>query len=114
MKRKKIKDKPKKKNELWGTKIFSDYYKKLDDDYIKKKIDEKIAEFKRDNNIGNYIKNKPYPTRYLDNENLFVCNITPTMRLIYTIMGKKNTIIYNLLEVLNHKEYDVLFGYHTS
>ena len=89
MKRKKIKDKPKKKIELWGTKIFSDYYKKLDDDYITKKIDEKIAEFKRDNNIGNYIKNKPYHTRYLDNENLFVCNITPTMRFIYTIIGKK-------------------------
>lgn len=35
-------------------------------------------------------------------------------RLIYTIVGTEDSKIYLMLDFLNHKEYYVLFGYHTS
>jgi len=64
---------------------------------------------------GDYIKNKPYPRRYTKDgaKNLYRYPISD-YRLIYTVVGTKSLKIYLILDFLTHKEYDVLFGYHTS
>jgi|SRR5215204_2955809 len=121
MKRKKIKNTNSqiKKSivKLMGSEEFNNYYDSLNsDDFIKRKIDERKEEFRRDHNTGSYIKHKSYPKDYdkYKVKVLFVDDITDDMRLIYTIRGKKNIKYYNLIEVLTHKQYDVKFGYHTS
>jgi hypothetical protein len=64
---------------------------------------------------GDYIKHKPYPKLYVRDgaKNLFKYNIH-SYRLIYTIVGTEDSKRYEILDFLTHKEYDVLFGYHTS
>jgi mRNA-degrading endonuclease HigB of HigAB toxin-antitoxin module len=71
---------------------------------------------KRDINSGDYIKRKPYPDRYrrLGVHNLFVFDIGNTLRLIYTIRTTKDAKTYQYLDLLTHKEYDIIFGYSTS
>jgi hypothetical protein len=102
---------------LLGSKEFNNYYDSLNsDNFIKRKIDERKEEFRRDHNTGSYIKNKPYPKDYdkYEVKVLFVDEITDNMRLIYTIISTKDIKYYKLIEVLTHKQYDIKFGYHTS
>lgn len=35
-------------------------------------------------------------------------------RVIYTILGKPDGLVCVILEALDHKNYDILFGYKTS
>ena len=102
---------------LMGSEEFNKYYNSLtNNDFTKRKIDERKEEFRKDRNTGSYIKNKPYPKDYdkFEVKVLFVDEITDNMRLIYTIISTQDMKYYKLIEVLTHKQYDVKFGYHTS
>ena len=84
---------------------------------VKLKVDQVIDEMKQDKNLGDYIKKKPWPSKYVKTHevtNLYRCEIGGNHRLIYTIRGRKEDKIYQLLDLLTHKEYDRLFGYSTT
>lgn len=86
-----------------------------DGDKHRKRIKEIRDEMLENKNKGVFIKKKPYPYRYkeLGVENLYVYDIRSD-RLIYTVRTDKDKKIYQFLDYLTHKEYDVLFGYSTS
>lgn len=103
--------------EVSGHPVFNKVYDGLSNESdLKIRISEIIAEMKKDVNRGNYIKRKPYPDRYrrLGVRNLFVFDIGSTRRLIYAIRTAKDTKTYQYLDLLTHKEYDIIFGYSTS
>lgn len=88
-----------------------------DNDPIKLRVDQVIDEMKQDRNLGDYIKKKPWPDRYVKTHevtNLYRREIGGNHRLIYTIRGRKEDKVYQLLDLLTHKEYDNLFGYSTT
>ncbi len=102
---------------------------KADPDYLNKldlKENERIKiifyneiliDIKKDINKGEYVKKKPYPDKYRKShgvDNLFVYDIGNTHRIVYTIRTDESTKIYQFLDLLTHKEYDILFGYKTS
>jgi len=102
--------------EVVGHKNFRKLYDRMpEDDKRKNWIKEIRDEMLRDINKGEFIKKKPYPQRYKDLgvENLYVYDIWAD-RLIYTIRTHEGKKIYQYLDYLTHKEYDVLFGYSTS
>jgi len=60
---------------------------------------------------------KPGPEKYTRTHevtNLYRREIGGNHRLIYTIRGRKEDKVYQLLDLLAHKEYDRLFGYSTT
>jgi hypothetical protein len=88
-----------------------------DNDPVKIKVDLITEEMKRDRNLGDYIKKKPWPDKYLRTHevtNLYRREVGGNHRLIYTIRGSKENKVYQLLDLLTHKEYDRLFGYSTT
>lgn len=88
-----------------------------DNDPIKIKVNHVVDEMKQDKNRGDYIKKKPWPSKYIKTHevtNLYRCEIGSNHRLIYTIRGRKDDKVYQLLDLLTHKEYDRLFGYSTT
>ncbi len=99
-----------------GHKHFRKTYDLMpDDDKRKKRIREIRDEMLKNINKGEFIKKKPYPRRYKDLgvDNLYVYDIWSD-RLIYTVRTDRDKKIYQYLDYLTHKEYDVLFGYSTS
>lgn len=88
-----------------------------DNDPIKTKVDQIIVEMKQDKNLGDYVKKKPWPDKYLKTHevtNLYRREIGGNHRLIYTIRGRNEDKVYQLLDLLTHKEYDRMFGYRTT
>lgn len=86
-------------------------------DPIKLRVYKAIDEMKQDKNLGDYIKKKPWPDKYVDTHEvtaLYRLEIGGNHRLIYTIRGREEDKVYQLLDLLTHKEYDVLFGYRTT
>ncbi len=86
-------------------------------DPVKIKVNQVIDEMKQDKNLGDYIKKKPWPDKYVKTHevtNLYRCEIGGNHRLIYTIRGRKEDKVYQLLDLFTHKEYDRLFGYSTT
>ncbi len=86
-------------------------------DPVKLKVDQVTDEMKQDKNLGDYIKKKPWPDKYIKTHevtNLYRHEIGRSHRLIYTIRGRKEDKVYQLLDLLTHKEYDILFGYSTT
>lgn len=102
--------------EVVGHKNFRKVYDLMpEEDKRKNRIREIRNEMLKDINKGEFIKKKPYPHRYKDLgvENLYVYDVWSD-RLIYTIRTDKDKKIYQYLDYLTHKEYDLLFGYSTS
>jgi hypothetical protein len=86
-------------------------------DPIRLKVDQVTDEMKRDKNLGDYIKRKPWPDKYARTHevtNLYRREIGRGHRLIYTIRGREGDKVYQLLDLLTHKEYDISFGYSTT
>jgi len=63
---------------------------------------------------GEQVKKKQIPEKYIkkyDAENLWRIELTDRWRLVYTITGNKVEIVAFILDILNHKKYDKVFGY---
>ena len=101
-----------------GSKEFTAFYKSLEpNDPIKKNIDDAMDLLKQNPTIGDRIPEKLWPNKYIKKygiNNLFRYSLRSNWRMIYTIMGYSNEIVCSILEVLDHKNYDILFGYKTS
>lgn len=84
------------------------------DDEIKLRINQVVEEMKQDKNLGDQIRKRPWPDKYIrthDVTNLYRRAVGGNHRLIYTIRGRKDDKVYQLLDLLTHKQYDKLFGY---
>jgi hypothetical protein len=103
--------------EVVGHKNFRQTYDSLpSQNEIKMRIREIRDEMLKDINKGDFVKKKPYPDRYLKLgvKNLYVHNLPGAHRRIYTIRTDEEKKTYQYLDLLTHKEYDILFGYSTS
>lgn len=98
--------------------VTPDFKKKYDNmndkDFRKRGIDDLIVELETNRIMGDYIKKRPWPKRYLrqDISNLYRYPIG-SYRVIYTIRtgGEYRFKTYQLLDFLTHKEYEIIFGY---
>jgi len=84
---------------------------------LKKDIDNAISELKKDPLKGEKIQQKLWPKEYIKKygiNNLFRYRIGGGYRLTYTIVGRPNDKTSVILDALDHKDYDKLFGYRTS
>jgi len=108
----------KKNISVLGSKEFTAFYKSLKpNDPLKKNIDEAMDLLKQNPAIGDRIPEKLWPKKYIkkyDINNLFRYSLGSNWRMIYTIVGDSNQMVCAILEVLDHKNYDILFGYKTS
>ena len=72
---------------------------------------------KENPNAGNMIRTQLWPAKYIKKykvNNLYRIALGSKWRAIYTIVGIDNTTNCVILDVLEHKDYDNVFGYKTS
>lgn len=85
--------------------------------YLVKIIDKGIAKLKRDREAGKRIPKRLIPRGYAVKygvTNLWKLNLDRYWRMIYTIVGDEVRLVSIIIEVLNHKKYDIKFGYRTT
>jgi mRNA-degrading endonuclease RelE of RelBE toxin-antitoxin system len=101
-----------------GSVEFTRFYRSLEKtDTLKNQLDETLDLLKKDPTVGNRIKNNLWPRRYVRKygiNNLYRYRIGSNWRVIYTVLGTSEGIVCVILDVLDHKNYDILFGYKTS
>jgi mRNA-degrading endonuclease RelE of RelBE toxin-antitoxin system len=100
-----------------GSKEFTKFYLKLQSDNLKKSLDSAMDLLKKNPNAGNMIKTKLWPDKYTKKykiNNLYRFALGSKWRIIYTLVGGDNTIDCAILDVLDHRNYDKIFGYKTS
>ena len=80
-------------------------------------IKQKI-EFLKDNpEYGVHIPKDRIPKEYIskyDVKNLWKVNLSGAWRMIYSIRGREVEIIALILDILDHRNYDKIFGYRKS
>jgi len=105
-------------NIVSGSKEFTKFFKGLKkEDPLRQKLDDAMDLLKKDPNTGNRIKARLWPAKYIKKyaiNNLYRYPLGSNWRMIYTITGQVDAINCIILEVLDHKNYDKLFGYKTS
>lgn len=80
-------------------------------------LDEAMDMLKQNPMIGDRIEKKLWPKKYIRKygiNNLLRYPLGRDFRMIYTVLGDSKEIACVILDVLDHKEYDKLFGYATS
>jgi mRNA-degrading endonuclease RelE of RelBE toxin-antitoxin system len=101
-----------------GSVEFTKFYKSLGKtDPLKIQLDETMDLLKKDPTIGNRIKTNLWPKKYMRKfgiNNLYRYRVGTNWRVIYTILGKSDGLVCVILDMLDHKNYDILFGYKTS
>jgi hypothetical protein len=77
-------------------------------------IKQKV-ELLRDNpQYGIHIQKNKIPKKYIEQfevNNLWKVNLSGAWRMIYTIRGSNVEIISLVLDIINHKNYNKIFGY---
>ena len=80
-------------------------------DPTKKALIKAINSIKEDCQIGRNVKKKLIPKKY-NLTNLRIYNLPSAWRLLYTITTSNNIeIISIILDWMNHKDYERLFGF---
>lgn len=74
-------------------------------------IDQKKKLIKDNPFYGDNIEKKKIPKIYYNIQNLWRVELTGYWRMLYTIKGNEVQIICFVLDIINHKEYDKIFGY---
>lgn len=101
-----------------GSKDFAKFYSNLPKTVpLKKHLDDAMDLLKKNPSTGNRIKTKMWPVKYIkkyDINNLYRYSLGSGWRMIYTIIGQQDRLNCIILEVLDHRNYDKLFGYKTS
>jgi hypothetical protein len=97
--------------------IKTEIFKTIKKYSLQKEFDIAINELKVNPDKGKKISREKYPKKYRNNSNIKnlwkydVIKRRPGWRLIYTISAGKVKVLAILLELLDHKSYDRLFGY---
>lgn len=101
-----------------GTKEFVKFYNSLPgSNTLRKKLDQVIDNLKKKPDMGDKIQARLFPAKYIRKygiRNLFRYAVGSNYRLLYTLIGGAGVLYCVILDVLDHKEYDGLFGYKTS
>lgn len=101
-----------------GSNDFIKFYRELEKKgQLKQKLDDAMDLLKKNPNAVNRIKTKLWPAKYTKKygiNNLYRYSLGSNWRMLYTIIGQPDAINCVILEVLDHKNYDNLFGYKTS
>ncbi len=77
-------------------------------------INRAIDLLKKNPFAGNQIPKRQIPRKYIDNydaDNVWRIELANRWRLIYTITGNKIEIISFVMDILDHRKYDKVFGY---
>lgn len=75
-----------------------------------KSIKQKIELIKINPQYGSSVPKKLIPSKY-PIDNLWIVDLTGYWRMIYTVKGSQIEILCFILEIIDHKKYDKLFGY---
>ena len=77
-------------------------------------IKQKIELLKANPGYGIHIPKDRIPKEYIrdyDVNNLWKANLSDGWRMIYTIRGSAVEIIFLILDIMNHRDYEKKFGY---
>ncbi|MBI2176707.1 hypothetical protein HYU40_05195 [Candidatus Woesearchaeota archaeon] len=77
-------------------------------------IATKKEELKRDPFYGIQIPKKLIPKKYTDLydvKNLWKCNLALAWRAIYFISGEEERIVVSIVDLIDHRTYEKIFGY---
>ncbi|MEX2017208.1 MAG: hypothetical protein WD876_01935 [Candidatus Pacearchaeota archaeon] len=77
-------------------------------------IDRTISLLKENPFAGNQIPKRLIPKEYVEKygaDNIWRIELANRWRLIYTITGNKLEIISFIIDIINHKNYNGVFGY---
>lgn len=101
-----------------GSEDFIKFYSQLPRTApLKAQLDDAMDLLKKNPDTGNRIKTRMWPAKYVKKyniNNLYRYSLGSGWRMIYTIIGQQGRINCVMLEVLDHRNYDKLFGYKTS
>ena len=75
-----------------------------------KSIKQKIGLIKINPQYGSSVPKKLIPKKF-PVDNLWVVNLTGYWRMLYTLKGSQVEILCFILEIIDHRRYDKLFGY---
>lgn len=78
--------------------------------HLLKSIKNKIELIKNNPFYGNPINKKLIPKKY-DAKNLWRVELINYWRMLYTIAGDEIKIVCFILDFMNHKKYNKVFGY---
>ncbi|MFH1424618.1 MAG: hypothetical protein ABIG20_02945 [archaeon] len=99
----------KKLNGLVGAQI-AEGKENTDESSLLRSINQKVELIKQNPFYGNSIKKSQIPTKY-NATNLWRVELSNFWRMLYTIKGDQIEIICFVLDLINHKFYDRVFGY---
>jgi mRNA-degrading endonuclease RelE of RelBE toxin-antitoxin system len=109
---------PNKKISVRGSKDFAQFYQSLPSaNELNQVIDNAMDLLKTNPLTGNRIEKKLWPKQYKRKyaiTNLYRYRLSSNYRMIYTVVSDENETVCSILEVLDHKMYDKIFGYATS
>ena len=82
-----------------------------DDDPIKKGIKKALKEISENAFCGRNVKRELVPKKYSNLKSLWIYNLPSAWRLVYSIAPNEIEIIAVVLDWMDHKDYERLFGY---
>ena len=82
-----------------------------DEMQLLRSINQKKDLIKANPFYGDNIEKKKIPKIHYNVQNLWRVELTGYWRMLYTIKGDKVQIICFVLDIIDHKKYDKLFGY---
>jgi len=88
--------------------------KNSENQQLLRSIDEKIERLKYAPDSGTQIPKRQFPVKYLaeyEINNLWKINLFNYWRLVYTLRGNKIEVLCIVLDLINHPDYDKIFGY---
>ncbi len=97
-------------NELVG-KQFKEGKENTSEMQLLRSIRQKRDLIKTNPFYGDNIEKRKIPKLHYDVQNLWRVELTSYWRMLYTIKGDEVQIICFVLDIIDHKRYDKLFGY---
>ena len=99
----------KKLNEIVGNQI-REGKENTDEMQLLRSIKQKTALIRANPFYGDNIEKRKIPKIY-DVQNLWRVELTGYWRMLYTIKGDRVEVLCFVLDIINHKKYDKIFGY---
>lgn len=93
------------------------FYNSLPKSTLRNRVDNALDSLQENPVGGDRIRLDLWPTKYVKKygvNNLYRYGVGSDWRLIYTLAGNKENMTCVILDALDHKKYDNLFGYKTS
>lgn len=99
---------------FWDSSLEKNFNSMPENDPIKKAMKRAFKGMKEDPFCGRNVKKKLIPKKFLAKyriNNLWIYNLPDGWRLLYSVAGSKIEIIAAVLDWMDHKNYEKLFGF---